>query len=112
MLLFLKNYEKIINNFGLYTCGTPLEKYINPLDIDYLIVSHTEPDHSGLIGYLINLNPEISIVASKVAIKFLEDQIHKPFRSTIVKSGDELDLGTNSSSGITHKFEFLSTPPK
>jgi len=34
-----------------------LKQEINPTEIDYLIVSHTEPDHSGLIKYLIELNP-------------------------------------------------------
>ena len=87
-----------------------LKKEINPIDIDFLIVHHTEPDHSGLIKYLIDLNPNIEIVASKVAIKFLEDQVHQPFKSRAVKSGDELNLETNSISGIEHKLEFISAP--
>lgn len=87
-----------------------LKGQINPLDIDHLVVSHTEPDHSGLIGDLIDLNPEIEIVGSKVAIQFLKDQVHRPFKSRAVKSGDELDLGTNADSGLQHRFEFLSAP--
>ncbi len=87
-----------------------LEKQIDPKKIDYLIVSHTEPDHSGLIGDLLTLNPKIEIIASKVAIQFLTNQIHRPFKSTAVKSGNELDLGINPSSGTHHRFEFLSAP--
>ena len=87
-----------------------LQEQIDPKAIDHLIVSHTEPDHSGLIGHLIDLNPEIEIVGSKVAIQFLENQVHRPFKSRAVKSGDELDLGTNSESGVHHRFEFLSAP--
>jgi flavorubredoxin/flavin reductase (DIM6/NTAB) family NADH-FMN oxidoreductase RutF len=87
-----------------------LEQEIDPLAIDHLIVSHTEPDHSGLISHLLDRNSEIEIVASKVAIQFLEDQVHRPFRSRAVKSGDTLDLGTNSASGIQHRFDFLSAP--
>tara|TARA_B100001142_G_scaffold87506_1_gene89211 strand:- start:39 stop:1814 length:1776 start_codon:yes stop_codon:yes gene_type:complete len=87
-----------------------LEEQIDPKQIDYLIVSHTEPDHSGLIGDLIDLNPEIEIVGSKVAIQFLNDQVHRPFRSRAVKSGEELDLGINPESGVQHRFEFLSAP--
>ncbi|MCT0225338.1 diflavin flavoprotein [Synechococcus sp. CS-1328] len=87
-----------------------LEQEIDPLAIDHLIVSHTEPDHSGLIGHLLDRNPEIEIVASKVAIQFLEDQVHRPFRSRAVKSGDSLDLGTHPASGIQHRFDFLSAP--
>ena len=87
-----------------------LQEQIDPKAIDHLIVSHTEPDHSGLIGHLIDLNPEIEIVGSKVAIQFLENQVHRPFKSRAVKSGDELDLGTNPESGVQHRFEFLSAP--
>ena len=87
-----------------------LQEQIDPKTIDLLIVSHTEPDHSGLIGDLLDLNPEIEIVGSKVAIQFLENQVHRPFKSRAVKSGDELDLGTNRDSGVSHRFEFLSAP--
>ena len=74
-----------------------LKQQIDPTEIDVLIVSHTEPDHSGLIGDLIDLNPEIEIVGSKVALQFLKDQVHRPFKSRAVKSGEDLDLGTNLS---------------
>ncbi|MFL0731341.1 MAG: flavin reductase, partial [Prochlorococcus sp.] len=59
---------------------------------------------------IIDLNPEIEILASKVALQFLQDQVHRPFRSRAVKTGDELDLGTNPTSGKAHRFEFLSAP--
>jgi len=87
-----------------------LREQIDPRAIDVLIVSHTEPDHSGLVADLLDLNPEIEIVASKVAIQFLENQVHRPFRSRAVKSGDSLDLGTNPESDVPHRFEFLSAP--
>ena len=87
-----------------------LGEHINPKKIDYLIVSHTEPDHSGLISELLNLNPEIKIIGSKIAIKFLENQVHKSFQSMAVKSGDYLELGNHALSGINHKFQFLSAP--
>ena len=72
-----------------------LKEHIHPKEVDYLIVSHTEPDHSGLINDLLDLNPDIQIVASKVALQFLKDQVHRSFNSIAVKSGAELDLGTN-----------------
>ncbi|OKH19334.1 diflavin flavoprotein [[Limnothrix rosea] IAM M-220] len=72
--------------------------------IDYLVVSHTEPDHSALIGDLLAIAPDIVIVGAKVAIKFLENMVHHPFKSLIVKSGDRLDLGKG------HVLEFVSAP--
>ena len=83
---------------------------VDPQSIKFLITSHTEPDHSGLIAHLLNLNSEITIVGSKIALKFIEDQIHMPFKRLEVKSGEFLDLGSNSESGINHKIEFISAP--
>ena len=77
---------------------------INPQDIDYLIVSHTEPDHSGLVKDLLQLAPNITVVASKVAIQFLEDLVHQPFKRKIVKNSDRLDLGNG------HELEFVIAP--
>lgn len=77
---------------------------IKPTEIDYLIVSHTEPDHSGLIKDLLQIAPEITVVGSKVAIQFLEDLVHWPFKRRIVKNGDRLDLGNG------HEFEFVIAP--
>ncbi|NET01659.1 MAG: MBL fold metallo-hydrolase [Sphaerospermopsis sp. SIO1G1] len=77
---------------------------INPQDIDYLIISHTEPDHSGLVKDLLQKAPDITVVASKVAIQFLENLVHQPFKSRIVKNGDRLDLGNG------HEFQFVIAP--
>ncbi|BAY91727.1 MULTISPECIES: diflavin flavoprotein [unclassified Tolypothrix] len=77
---------------------------INPKEIDYLIVSHTEPDHSGLVKDLLQMAPDITVVASKVAIQFLEDLVHQPFKRRIVKNGDRLDIGNG------HEFEFVIAP--
>ena len=72
--------------------------------LDYLIVSHTEPDHSGLIKNILTLAPHITIVGSKVAIQFLQNMVHQPFKTLMVKSGDRLDLGKG------HELEFVSAP--
>ncbi|HYW20523.1 MAG TPA: diflavin flavoprotein [Nodularia sp. (in: cyanobacteria)] len=77
---------------------------IDPSRIDYLIISHTEPDHSGLVKDILQLAPEITVVGSKVAIQFLENMVHQPFKSLVVKSGERLDLGNG------HNLEFISAP--
>lgn len=66
---------------------TPLEK------ADYLICSHTEPDHAGAITELLKRNPDITIVGTNSAIQFLSHIVNRPFNSLVVKQGDTLDLG-------------------
>lgn len=81
-----------------------LTNLIDPATIDYLIISHTEPDHSGLVADVLRLAPQITVVGSKVAIQFLEGFVHQPFDRLLVKSGDQLDLGNG------HILEFISAP--
>jgi flavorubredoxin/flavin reductase (DIM6/NTAB) family NADH-FMN oxidoreductase RutF len=81
-----------------------LKGLINPTEIDYLIISHTEPDHSGLVKDVLQLAPDLTVVGSKVAIQFLEDFVHQPFKRLIVKNGDKLDLGKG------HVLEFVNAP--
>mgnify|MGYP000298370737 CR=1 FL=1 len=46
---------------------------------DYLIISHLEPDHAGSIGRMVELFPEVKLVASAKAIamlpQFFEDRL-------------------------------------
>ena len=64
---------------------------------DYLIVNHMEPDHSGVIGRLTELYPEITIVATAMAVKFLgQFNPGKSFRTQAVKEGDTLSLGART----------------
>ncbi len=81
-----------------------LKGKIDPAQINYIVISHTEPDHSGLVKDVLALAPEAIVVGSKVAIQFLEGFIHQKFQRQIVKSGDKLDLGKG------HVLEFVNAP--
>ena len=81
-----------------------LKGLIDPSQIDYLIISHTEPDHSGLVRDILALAPNVTVVGSKVAIQFLENFVHQPFTKQIIKNGDVLDLGKG------HEIEFVIAP--
>jgi flavorubredoxin/flavin reductase (DIM6/NTAB) family NADH-FMN oxidoreductase RutF len=81
-----------------------LKGLIDPSQLDYLIISHTEPDHSGLVRDIIDLAPHVTVVGSKVAIQFLENFVHKPFTKQIIKNGDVIDLGKG------HEIEFVIAP--
>ncbi|GCL39277.1 MULTISPECIES: diflavin flavoprotein [Sphaerospermopsis] len=81
-----------------------LKGLVNPKTIDYIIVSHTEPDHSGLVEDVLQLAPRATVLASKVALQFLEGLVHDPFSKRIVKSGDRINIGQG------HEIEFVSAP--
>jgi len=80
-----------------------LSALTNPAEIDYIILDHTEPDHSGSLGKLLELAPSATVVGSGNAIRYLEDIMNKPFRSLVVKDGDTLDLGNKT-------LKFIAAP--
>ncbi len=81
-----------------------LWEQIDPATLDYLIISHTEPDHSGLVKDVLAKAPQVTVVGSKVALQFLSGFIHQPFQQQIVKNGDKIDLGNG------HILEFVMAP--
>ncbi len=65
----------------------------NPADIDYIVVNHTEPDHSGALVKLLELCPKAEVVGTATAIKFLKEIVNCDFKHIAVKDGDEISLG-------------------
>lgn len=61
--------------------------------VDYIIISHTEPDHAGTAEKLLKLNPSIKLVGTGTAISFMKEIINDEFNSIIVRPGDSLSLG-------------------
>jgi flavorubredoxin len=77
-----------------------LRRVTDPAEIQYIILDHTEPDHSGSLRILLELAPSATVVGSGNAIRYLEDIVNKPFKSLVVKHGDKLDLGNKTLSFI------------
>jgi NADH oxidase (H2O-forming) len=80
-----------------------LKSVTNPEEIHYIILDHTEPDHSGSLRLLLDLAPSATVVGSGNAIRYLEDIVNIPFKSLIVKDGDTLSLGNKT-------LKFISAP--
>lgn len=80
-----------------------LRSVIDPEEIQYIILDHTEPDHSGSLRLLLELAPSAIVVGSGNAIRYLEDIINVPFRALVVKDGDTLNLGNKT-------LRFFSAP--
>ena len=64
--------------------------------IEYIIVDHTEPDHSGSIELLLERNPKMKLVGTASAINFMKEICNRDFNSIIVKDGDTLSLGNKT----------------
>jgi flavorubredoxin len=80
-----------------------LKRVIDPAEIAYIVLDHTEPDHSGAMRQLLDLAPSAVVVGSGNAIRYLSDIVNRPFRSLVVKEGDTLDLGNKT-------LKFISAP--
>jgi len=80
-----------------------LRSLTDPADISYIILDHTEPDHSGSLKQMLELAPSATVVGSGNAIRYLDDMLNMPFKSLIVKDGDTLDLGDKT-------LRFISAP--
>lgn len=65
---------------------------VDPRTIDYLIVNHMEPDHSGWISNFIRIKDDFTIICTDKATKMVTS-FYGEDRVKVVKEGDTLDLG-------------------
>jgi anaerobic nitric oxide reductase flavorubredoxin len=62
--------------------------------VDYLIVNHMEPDHSGWIGHYVKKNPAIKIYCTAKTVPLLKNFYNiDESMAVAVKTGDTLSLG-------------------
>lgn len=93
-------------------CIEEVREYFNNINsiagnrrIDYLVVNHMEPDHSGSIPEIVLAYPDIKIVGNAKTIDMIKGfyHINDPERYLEVKDGDTIDLGG-------HTLKFYLTP--
>jgi len=77
---------------------------VDPATIDYIIVNHTEHDHSGSLAYLIEQAPQAVVYCTTAAKNFLAKIVHTPINCQAIKDGDTLDLGGRTLRFITAPF--------
>ncbi|MBS4537377.1 FprA family A-type flavoprotein [Clostridium sp. D2Q-11] len=66
---------------------------VDPKEIDYLIVNHMEPDHSGWIESFKKINDDFTIVCTDKAAKLVTSFYGDEENIRVVKEGDTLNLG-------------------
>ncbi len=81
-----------------------LKENLGGRDLDYLVVHHMEPDHSGCIKTIMELYPNVTIVTNKKARAMMDDYLNIEIDNYIeVKNGDCLELGKRT-------LNFVTTP--
>lgn len=80
-----------------------IKQVTDPATIDFIVVTHTEPDHSGCLKYLLELAPKAVVYGSRQAIGYLQEMVGRPFESVMVKDGDNLHLGNKT-------LKFIAAP--
>ena len=83
-----------------------LERTLNGEKIDYLVISHLEPDHAGNIGYLTKKYPEMKLIGNaktfQMLVQFFSIE-NLEERKIVVKEGDKINLGK-------HTLQFFMAP--
>ena len=80
-----------------------IQQVIGDKKIDYLIVNHMEPDHSGAIELIRKYYPDVTIVGNKKTFGMMKGFYGIDNNILEVKNGDTLSLGR-------HTLQFVFTP--
>lgn len=80
-----------------------LDAILGDRPVDYLVINHVEPDHSGALTAVRERYPNITVVGNKKTFPMLENFYGLNSDVLTVADGDELDLGT-------HKLNFYTIP--
>lgn len=81
-----------------------LKKNLDGRDLDYLVIHHMEPDHSGCYLSVLDLYPNLTFVGNKKAKAMFKDYLDmEPENFLEVKDGDSLSLGNRN-------LTFVNTP--
>ena len=91
-------------NFGTEWLAN-IRAEIGDRPVDYLVVQHMEPDHSGSVGAFLTRYPQATVVASAQAFVLMKNFFGTDYaeRRRIVKEGDVLSTGR-------HSLSFVAAP--
>ena len=80
-----------------------IQEVIGNRKVDYLVINHMEPDHSGSIALIKKYYPEIQIIGNKKTFQMMEGFYGIAEGTLEVKSGDTIELGKQT-------LNFVLTP--
>lgn len=68
---------------------------IDPKEIDYLVLNHIEPDHTGWLEDFLKISPDVELVTNKKGAALVEGFYGITENVKIIDSGDTISLGNN-----------------
>ena len=80
-----------------------IQEVIGNRKVDYLVINHMEPDHSGSIALIKKYYPEIQIIGNKKTFQMMEGFYGITEGTLEVKNGDTIELGKQT-------LNFVLTP--
>ncbi|MEB2308711.1 MAG: FprA family A-type flavoprotein [Candidatus Brocadiaceae bacterium] len=80
-----------------------LRSLINLKDICYIVVNHTEMDHTGALSLLLQETPNAQILSTKTAALFLKNILHMDMKGKTVEDGECVSLGNK-------QLQFIHAP--
>ncbi|MDZ7723346.1 MAG: FprA family A-type flavoprotein [candidate division KSB1 bacterium] len=73
-----------------------LKTLVDPETLDYIVVQHNEPDHSGSLVQLMDVAPNARIVCSRGAVKYVQNTVNRDVDIIPVRNGETLELGSRT----------------
>ena len=80
-----------------------IRAFIDPSELDYIVINHMEPDHSGALKALLLLAPQATMLGSAKTKEMLSSFYGITENVQVVADGEELNLGQQT-------LKFFSTP--
>lgn len=80
-----------------------IQEVIGDRPIDYLVINHMEPDHSGSLALIKKYYPDVKIIGNKKTFGMMQGFYGIDCDQVEVKNGDTLELGN-------HTLSFVLTP--
>lgn len=72
-----------------------LSEVVDISSIDYVVMNHLEPDHSGALPTIMEYIPNATIIVSKRGEETIKRHFHKNWNLKIVSSGEKINIGKN-----------------
>ena len=81
-----------------------IERLVNLSEIDYLVINHMEPDHTGALPRLLEKASKAQVILTPIALNLLKNFYHVEPKVLLVRGDDvKVDLGSRT-------LRFIQTP--